>query len=440
MAVDIQSEEARIIRQLIPLSTWPSKQFAELCSQLQLETAEPGYYLFKRGDENDDLFFLLDGSISLQTEAFIIETIKADSDSARFAIAHQMPRKVDAIAKSRIQYLRLNAAMMKSIQKTAYQENESTMKVDELEGNGDWMTTLLKSPVFKALPPANLQKILMSLQEVRFNPGELIIQQGDPGDYYYIVKKGRAAVSRKPSPTAKEIKLSELNDLDTFGEDALISGKPRNVSVTALTSMSLLRLGKEQFTTLIKQPTLHYIHFKELHALLAKGAELIDIRDPDEFKSNHLPHSLNVPFFSLRMYLKALNRLHPIIVVCKDGRNSEAAAFFLLRNKFKALILQGGIDGLSPDQLNAEPASFTIDNGTETSHFFEQSVGTPASREQTHAPETEEAATDLSLVMIQLKSKCAMLEAEKTSLELKCASLMKQLDAARAELEKLKGS
>ena len=439
MTVDIHSEEARIIRQLIPLSMLPAKRFAQLCKQLQIETAEAGQYLFRRGEDNSDLHFLLDGSISLKTESFIIETIRADSDSARFAIAHQIPRKVDAIAKSRIQFLRLNTAMMKSAQETSYQENESTMMVDELEDNDDWMTTLLKSPIFRALPPANLQKILMSLQEIRFNPGEIIIQQGEPGDYYYIIKKGQALISRKPTPTAKEIKLAQLGDLDTFGEDSLLSGEPRNVTVSALTPMILLRLGKEQFITLIKQPTINYILFEDLQAQLSDGADLIDVRGSDEFKKSHLPHSINVPFFSLRMHLKSLSRNHPTIVVCKDGRSSESAAFILMRHKFKAMVLKGGIDALTEEQLKAAPASFKIDEGTGTSQFFDQRSESSTTSGLESMESSHTVATDLRQVLQQLKAKCAALEAEKMTLELKCSALARQLSAAKAELEKIKG-
>ena len=439
MAVDIHSEEAHIIRRLVPLSTLPSQQFALLCQQLQLENAEQGSYLFKRGDNVSDLFFLLDGSINLQTESFIIETISSDNDSARFAIAHQNPRKVDAVAKSRIRFLRLNTAMMQKAQGKFYQENESTMTVDELEDSDDWMTTLLKSPIFRALPPANLQKILMSVKEIRFNPGEVIIRQGDPGDYYYIIKNGQALISRKPSPAAKEVKLSQLTNLDTFGEDALLSGEPRNVTITALTPICLLRLGKEQFIELIKQPTLNYIQFDEIHEQLTNGAVLIDVRGPDEFKSKHLPNSLNVPFFSLRMYLKTLNRHHTIIVVCRDGRTSESAAFILIRHKFKAFILKGGIALLSEEQLQTEPATFSIDNGTETGHVIGLGVEMPPEPQSEILAVAGPVKLDYRQIMQQLKAKCTALEAEKMTLELKCTSLVRQLNAAKAELEKLKG-
>lgn len=438
MAVDTHSEEARIIRQLVPLSTLPSNKFVSLCAQLQLENAESGQVLFKRGDEITDLYYLLNGSINLQTETFNIETIRAGSDSARFAIAHQIPRKVDAVANGKIQFLRLNANMLKLGQDTSYEENESTMMVEELEDNDDWMTTLLKSPIFRALPPANLQKILMSLHQITYNAGDVIIRQGEPGDYYYIIKKGQALISRKPSPNAKDIKLVKLSDLDTFGEDALISGEPRSTTVTAVTELSLLRLAKEQFVNLIKLPTLKYINIKELAEYSKRGAELIDVRGADEFKTSHLANSINVPFFSLRMYLKTLNRQHPIIVVCQDGRISEMAAFILQQNKFNALILKNGISALDSDQLKAEPASFNIDDGTETGNFSgplsEASVQPDITPPHAQA---DEISTDLQQVVQQLKARCRSLEAEKMTLELKCSSLTRQLEKLKAERDKM---
>lgn len=436
MAVDIQSEEGRVIRQLIPLATLPFNRFEALCGRFVVEGAEDGQFLFRRGDADGDLFYLLQGSVSLQIDGLKIETIKAGSDSARFALAHQIPRKVNAVANGRIRFLRLNADMMKSAQDIPYEESESYMIVDESADNDDWMTTLLKSPIFRVLPPANLQKILMSLQEICFKAGDVVIAQGEPGDFYYIIKKGQCLISRKPAPNAKDIRLGQLADQDTFGEDALISGEPRNVTITALTDMTLLRLGKEQFVTLIKQPALKYIGYPEAQELVAKGADLIDVREPDEYKHNHLAYSINVPFFSLRMHLKALNRHHPIIVVCRNGKTSETAAFVLLRHKFNALILKGGMEGVSPDLLKTQ-ASFLIDDGIETGNYIES-----GSEPLTLALSEEMGARDdvngLRQIIQKLKAHCNILEAEKKALEQQCAMLAKQAEALKAELKAIK--
>ncbi|MGY6274448.1 cyclic nucleotide-binding domain-containing protein [Methylomonas sp. MgM2] len=441
MTVDIDSEEARIIRQMIPLATLPSNRFAELCAQINVESAEAGQVLFRRGDNDSDLYYLIDGSVNLQTEAFTVETITAGSESARFAIAHQIPRKIDAIAKSRIQFLRLNANMMQIDRETAYEENDSTMMVEDSGGDEDWMTTLLKSPIFRMLPPANLQRILISLEEISFHAGETIIRQGDPGDYYYVIKKGKALISRKPSPNAKEIKLAQLGDLDSFGEDSLISGEPRNVSVTAETDITLLRLSKDQFINLIKKPTLKYVEFDKLDEQLRNGAQLIDVRGPDEFKNHKLPRSTNIPFFSLRMQMKSLDRHRPIIVVCKDGRTSESAAFVLHRFKFNASVLKGGMAGIEQAETKAEPAIFTIDDGTETANLQESSTRLTSKtlpEENDFQQEQVEVVDDINQLVEQLKARCKILEAEKTTLELKCNSLSRQLDTVKAELGILK--
>lgn len=432
MAVDILSDEGRVIRQLIPLSTLPASVFAQLCSQLEVETLERGQILLGRGDLDDRLYYLLEGSVSLQIDSLKIETIHADSESARFALAHQIPRKVDVIANSKIQFLRLHASVIKTIHVTTPDENERDMIDEELEDSEDWMTTLLKSPIFRNLPPANLQKLLMSLEEVRYQPGEIIIQQGGVGDYYYIIKQGQAILSRKPTANAREIKLAQLGDLDSFGEDALISGEPRNVTITALTDITLFRLGKEQFISLIKQPTLKYVSYQDAVDFVAKGAALIDVRGPDEFKVNHIPRSISVPFFSLRMYLKNLNRQNPIIVVCNNGRTSEAAAFILLRHRFNALVLQGGISSLDPGLIKS-PASFVIDDGVETGNFTGEGGSTGADTSV-----KAEEVNDIQQTIEHLMERCKTLEAEKAALELRCSSLVRHLNALQAELTQLK--
>ncbi|CAA9892718.1 Rhodanese-like domain-containing protein (fragment) [Candidatus Methylobacter favarea] len=125
----------------------------------------------------------------------------------------------------------------------------------------DWMTALLKLPVFQCLPPINLQKILMSMEMISFNKGEIIVEQDSAGDYFYLIKSGECQLARKPSPTAKDIKLARLRNGDTFGEDALISDAPRNVTITALTDMSLLRLEKKHFLSWVKKPSLKFVNY-----------------------------------------------------------------------------------------------------------------------------------------------------------------------------------
>jgi CRP-like cAMP-binding protein len=365
MSVDIISEEGRLIRKFVPFVTMPASSFNTLCAEMAIEEVTDGT-LFKRGDADSNLIYLLSGEVILQADGLVIESISANTEAARFALAHQIPRKIDAVAKGTVRFLRLEAAKVNNLPPFEYKEDTSFMSVDEPDDSGDdWMTALLKLPVFQRLPPANLQKILMGLELVEYQKGATVIEQGAIGDYYYLIKSGQCLISRKPSASAKEIKLGVMDKGDTFGEDSLITGGPRTVTITALTGLSLLRLSKQQFVSLIKEPSLKFIEYKDLETVSRQGGILMDIRAPDEYEKRHLDGTVNFPFFSLRMQLKTLSRDKTIVVICADGKISEAGAFLLLKNKFNALILKGGMEAV-PAGLAHEAAQFAIDDGIET--------------------------------------------------------------------------
>lgn len=443
MAVDINSEEGQVIRRLIPLSTISNSHFEALCKKFVIEETGSGNFLFKRNDDSNDLIFLIKGSVTLKSDQLTIETIESGSESSRFALAHQIPRKIDAYTNSAVRFLRVNMDMINSIPEDNNEEPDSSLIVDEIEDDDDdWMTTLLKSPIFKALPPSNLQQIIMSLEEVHFKKGEMIIKQGDEGDCYYLIKKGSCLLTRKPHDNAKEIKLAQLHKRDTFGEDSLLSGDPRNVNIYALSDISLLRLSKEKFISLIKEPSLKFISYSEIENGVANDTVLLDVRTPDKFKKGHLENSINAPFITLRMQHKTFNKKKKHIVICEDGNTSEAAAFLLLRNNFKAVILEGGLlkanKGLEQaDEANQKPKT-KPDADSEKAHFDPSS-----SSDSSTDGEFEESGHFRQINLLQkenqqLRTMVEQLISEKDELENKYRSLYKQAEKLKSILDSLK--
>lgn len=453
MTVDVNSEDGLIIRKLIPLATLPDAQFNALCAEMTIEEIQDGC-LFKKGDSVSQLVYLISGEVALQAAGLVVEVIAAGSDSARFALAHQIPRKIDAVANGKVRFLRLNADIVNNPPPLAYEDN-SYMVIDETEGDpDDWMTVLLRSPIFQRLPPANLQKILMGLEAVHFKKGETILEQGGTGDYYYLIKNGQCLLTRKPSPNAKEIKLAQLGNGDTFGEDALLSGAPRNVTITALTDIVLLRLDKNRFISLIKEPSLKFVDYAGMQEAVKHGAILLDVRSQDDYEDQHLDDSINAPFFSLRMQLKTFNHDKPVVVVCRDGRISEAAAFLLLRHKINAMILAGGMEGLAPGAsslaMKPEPedkASFaagvrieSLPREIEQKRLIDNLVtDVPAGilEDQIRALKLENET--LRNTNQQLNDKCMKLEFDKQHAEKQCRILHKQMEKLTQVLDRLKG-
>jgi len=459
MPVDIHSEEGKIIRQLIPLSTISINQFEFLCTKITVEVAKASTFLFKTSDKDTDLIYLIDGSITLQSNELKIETIQSGTESSRFALAHQIPRKIDALTNTSVRFLRLDTGIIDTLPRNSFEEEQEEdnnfMVIDEPEGetDDDWMTTLLKSPIFRALPPANLQKIIMGLEEISFEKGAVIIKQGDPGDFYYLIKKGYGLISRKPSANAKEIKLAQLRSQDTFGEDSLISGEPRNVSITALTDISLLRLSRDKFISLIKEPSIKFIPHSQIAEKLTSGAILLDVRTPDEYKKGHLPNSLNAPFFSLRMQIKTYDRRKDILVICANGKTSEAATFLLLRHKLNAFVVEGGMeqapqeaicsstidDSVDPEEISAGvAAAFTNNNSIDWEETSAPAVVEPieAPPVATKTPADAKSSQDsLQQENQELKLMLNKLTKEKEGLEKKYRILFKQSEKLKAVLD-----
>lgn len=324
------------------------------------------------------------------------------------------------------------------------------MFIEETQDNpDDWMTALLRSPIFQRLPPTNLQKILMSLEAVYFRKGEVIVDQGGVGDYYYLIKNGHCELTRRPSPNAKEIKLAELATGDTFGEDSLLSDAPRNVTITALTDISLLRLNKQQFVSLIKEPSLSFVSYTQMQEAVKQGAILLDVRSPDDYKNHHLDGSINEPFFSLRMQLKTLNRQKPIIVVCDDGKTSEAAVFLLLRHKINAVILKGGMAGINPEPARnivppapADTIEVVASGRPETVHpqrEVKRAADISSGGQDNQVLSLQAEIETLKTANQQLTNKCMKLEFDKQHADKQIRILHKQLEKLTQVLDKLKG-
>jgi len=456
MAVDPNSPEGQNLRKFFPLATIPAQQFNLLCAEISVSEIPKGDFLFTRHDSTEAFIYLIGGSVSLEAGSLKVETINADSDSAKFALAHQFPRKISARAITNVRYISLNLDAFEQ-KEVKYEEKESVYMIDnedsekEADNKGDWMSVLLKSPIFQRLPAMNLQQVLMSLQEVKLEKGDVLFHQGDAGDYYYLVREGRCTLSRKASERAKEIILTELGENETFGEDSLLSGAPRSMTITAATDMVLSRIDKERFINLIKKPALKYITYPELLHEQAKDIPplILDIRPVNEYNEAHIEDSRNIPFFSLRMHIKDLKKeTKKVIIICADGTLSEAAAFSLIKNKIDAVILKGGMQSAPKNTSYTGEATFAIDDNDQKSHIFferdEDSTTDVSSTtdQQVSKPDLLEINTELDLQQENqlLKAENSRLNNELDGAKKKYRMLLKQTEKLKDVLDKLKSS
>jgi rhodanese-related sulfurtransferase len=185
--------------------------------------------------------------------------------------------------------------------------------------------------------------VFMRMQRVDYRAGEVVIKQGDAGDYFYVVVKGSCSVARETPLNKGGVKLAELKMGETFGEEALISEAKRNATITMLSDGALMRLSKQDFRTLLHEPLLQWVEWPEAKRIISGGGQWLDVRLPSEYDHYRVDGALNIPAQSLRLKMKSLDRNVHYVVCCDTGRRSSACAYLLSERGFQASVLRNGL-------------------------------------------------------------------------------------------------
>ncbi len=337
--------DLRFLRAFSPLDGLKNENLRALARKTTVRELGQGRLLFKEGDTDKRTYYLVTGTVEFMTNGRVVGTVRGGTPDARHPLAPVLPRRcVARVASDRIEYIVIDSDMLDVLltwdQTGQYEVGE--LRVGD-EAGDDWMTILLQNGAFHRIPPANLQAVFLRMQRMNHVAGDVIIRQGDEGDYFYVIVEGRCVVSRETPLNREGIRLAELGKGESFGEEALISGARRNATVSMLTDGSLMRLGKDDFTTLLNEPMLQWVDYEQARQVVAGGGTWIDVRLPSEFEHCHLEPSLNVPLYFIRLKLKTLDPAVRYVVVCDNGRRSSAAAYILNERGFDACVLRGGI-------------------------------------------------------------------------------------------------
>ena len=199
----------------------------------------------------------------------------------------------------------------------------------------------LRHGVFARLPAARIEGMFARFERIGAKRGDVVIREGEEGDYYYVIETGRCQVERVVGGV--RVALAELKSGDAFGEEALASDARRNATVTMATDGKLLRLGKQDFRDNLGEPLLQRVSYAEGLERVQRGAAWLDVRYPSEYRYDRLPGALNVPLNEVRNSFAALDQGREYIVYCQSGRRSSAAAFLFAQRGFKVCLLEGGL-------------------------------------------------------------------------------------------------
>ncbi len=338
----------QVLKAFAPLDGLKRENIAALAKKVSIRTMSAGRFLFKEGDTDKRKIWLVSGMLELREGERTVAMIRGGTPDARNPLSPNLPRTVSARAVDEISYLSIDSELLDVMitwdQTGTYEVEELQAQLNGGASGDDWMTTLLQTRSFHRIPPANIQAIFMRMQRVPYLAGDVVIKQGDEGDYFYVIVKGQCVVTRETPLNRDGIKLAELGVGDTFGEEALIAEAKRNATITMQTDGVLMRLAKDDFRELMNEPLLQWANYDQARDIVARGGRWLDVRLPSEHQNMSIEGSLNIPLYFIRLKLSTLDPKTPYVVYCDTGRRSSAAAYILVERGFDAYVLRGGLN------------------------------------------------------------------------------------------------
>jgi CRP-like cAMP-binding protein len=334
---------------LEPLAALSQERLAELAEVAVVERVARGSDPIKDRQDAPQSLFLLQGELLLFFEGGGTQVVVGGTEDTGQALNRQKQRLARTKAITDIDLLAIDDDTLDILatwdQVAAGSGEGSAMgravRSDARLITGAFSLGNLRSGAFAQLPAAHIDELLKRFERINVARSDILVREGDEGDYYYVIEAGRFQVERLVG--GAKVVLAELKSGDAFGEEALVSEAKRNATVLALSDGEVLRLDKEHFNTLLREPLLRRVAFEQATEKVSKGALWLDVRYPSEYQYDRLPGAINVPLAEVRNMFAVLDRSKEYVAYCQSGRRSAAAAFLFAQRGFKVWLLEGGL-------------------------------------------------------------------------------------------------
>jgi hypothetical protein len=108
------------------------------------------------------------------------------------------------------------------------------------------------TPLFSGFSRDELVAVIKGLRLLVFEPGDIVLTEGDRGDSLYVITTGTVKTFVRDTTQGGQLLMRRLKEGDFFGEISVLSGKARSATVTAATHCEMLELDRvtlDQITT-----------------------------------------------------------------------------------------------------------------------------------------------------------------------------------------------
>ena len=220
------------------ISDFEPEQIQALADAVDMQSYDEGEYIVSMGEAADSLYIILSGEVTCHQGAGTAELMRQSVGSFFGESALNVgvaERQANVVAVGKVRCACLKATTFQQLFGEAREVIRRNFNRKVLSG-----VPLIKD---SGLGPSDLEQVCMAIREEVFQPGETVLEQGVPGQTFYIIKSGAVECLKDGD------KLAELGRLDYFGERSLLTAEVTAAKVVASGAEPavLMSLGKATF-------------------------------------------------------------------------------------------------------------------------------------------------------------------------------------------------
>jgi cAMP-dependent protein kinase regulator len=240
------------------LSHLGREAFIALLEVLEVRAFFPGQAVVEEGSAGASMFALVEGKADvLRTleggERKSAGTVLPGDFFGELALVSEGPRLATVVATERAVLLELTRARMEAV---AARHPTVAVAVEAFYRRRMVENLLRSNPLLSKLTPEQKAAVSRDFQLRTVSAGEALLTQGQAGDAFYVVLRGRYTPWLEQMH-GRRVALAELREGDVFGEISLLLDKPVSATVRAEVAGVVLRLDRAAFEKhLLSQPGL----------------------------------------------------------------------------------------------------------------------------------------------------------------------------------------
>lgn len=214
-------------------------ELVNLLNAFEAYSAASDETIITEGEVGDFFYILQHGSVAFSVKGQKVGEAKEGSSFGDLALLYNCPRAATCTATGECQLWRVDQLAFRQIL------GNSTLNKDKAI-----LDTLKKVPFLNELDIEYLNKIANSVETKKYPMGTKIIQKGEKGLEFYVVKAGRVSIEDIDVGN-RHYDNQILGAGQYFGERAIVKEEPRAANVIAKDDVTALTLSREKFLEVV---------------------------------------------------------------------------------------------------------------------------------------------------------------------------------------------